>query len=194
MSKEDYKQRQMDKHRAAREQYEAWIASLSPAEIEQIKKLDPSLLRPSIDYEESHALEVNERTMSSRRGRGDDGDYGSESEEHTSTVVDAADSHPMELPVCEDDVSPPEEDRCQFLRPVVGIILDSANPRLDVQCLCLASGMDDFCGISVKGIATAHGMTRQAVVRYVYELTGRLGLPPSRNAIFDRGRGKRSVA
>ena len=75
----------------------------------------------------------------------------------------------------------PADQTWSYLRPMLGLIIDSDNPMLTAQCLCIAAGMSDFIGgMSESEVARRHRLTRAAVSKRVKQLTDRLGLRPSR--------------
>ena len=170
MSQDDYTSRQAARDAEYDRAYRAWVQSLPEEERRAMEKA--GLHAPSLQ----------------RHGTG-------------SASCDAAESRQMRegddpalLPDCGED----QEDGGDYCEPysgctygqldeavrdavrhVIAEILGHDNARLTAECFALVSGLL-YGGDSMAEIARRHGVTRAAVSKRCVELTGLLGLRPSR--------------
>lgn len=83
----------------------------------------------------------------------------------TSKVVDAAEA---------------EERLMDLLRRLMAEVVSQKNPKLTVECLAIACGLNLVDGDSMQEVARRHGISRAAVSKRVVDIAEKLNLPPSR--------------
>lgn len=143
--------------------YEAWIASLSKAELAQAIALGVD--KPMPEEFRSHGIGLDADLAESKEL--------SYSPDMAALIDNEGTSNGVE------DLSAMSEKLWDVMRHLVGELLDTPNRSLTAECLAAVSGMS-YTGDSITEIAKRHGLTRAAVSKRCVELTNKLKLFPSR--------------
>ncbi len=167
---DNYASRQAAKDAQYERDYRAWIASLSPGELRELKR---------------QGLDV---PMVARHGNGGSGRDIAESSlaSHTPDIPAAADHGPA----CDDSAASAGvmAQATRILRHFVADVLRDANARLTVECLSVALGLSAYDGESMSCVARRHNITRAAVSKRCVDITTKLSLPPSRAMRSEKAR------
>jgi AcrR family transcriptional regulator len=152
---DDYSKKQAIKEAAYAREYKAWLATLTPEERYQAKRL--GLNAPLLPGDVIGCLDEDA------------------ADTPMASVPAAEFSEPSET-----ETTPLHEEQIwDILRRLIGELLAERNARLTLECLALVSGLS-FLGDSMAAVARRHGVTRAAVSKRCIELTERLRVIPSR--------------
>ncbi len=165
-----YATRQAAKDAQYQREYRQWIATLTPAELRELKQqgLDvPMLARhgngaPKEDVAESPAASYTPDIRAAA-----DHDRGQQD--------GLAGGNAMELAT-------------RILRHFVADVLKDSNARLTVECLAVAIGLNAYDGESMSHVACRHSITRAAVSKRCVDIVKKLSLPPSRAMRTEKAR------
>ena len=151
--------------------YADWIATLSPAELKEMKRL--GLDAPMLAKHGNGAPErdIAESSMAS----------------FTPDIPSKADRHEHRPAGC-DIVEMAMAQATRILRHFIADVLRDANARLTIECLSVALGLNAYDGESMSSIAGRHSITRQAVSKRCVDMTKKLSLPPSRAMRTEKAR------
>lgn len=144
-------------------EYAAWLASLSPEEMREVRRMGldaPMLAR--------HGTGAPERDIAD-----------SPAASYTPDIPAQADRR-ASRPTHSDPSADAMSQATRILRHFVADVICDANARLTVECLAVAIGLSAYDGESMSSIARRHDITRAAVSKRCVDITKRLGLPPSR--------------
>lgn len=78
------------------------------------------------------------------------------------------------------DAGEAEERLMDLLRRLMAEVVSQKNPKLTVECLAIACGLNLVDGDSMQEVARRHGISRAAVSKRVVDIAEKLNLPPSR--------------
>ena len=171
MASDSYSSKQTAKDAQYQREYRAWIATLSAAELRNLKRqgLDVPMLA-------KHGNGAPERDVAE-----------SAAASYTPDIPAAADHEPV-LQHHPDGQAMAMAMATRILRHFVADVLKDANARLTIECLAVAIGLSAYDGESMSSVARRHNITRAAVSKRCVDMTKKLSLPPSRAMRTEKAR------
>lgn len=159
-----YEDTQQLRNAQYRQQYEAWVAKLTPRQRRDLAR--QGLLQPQVD-----SFHVGKRN-----------DVADLPIAAAPVLPDDSEDEPGAPAGTDGEVSAKEKDSeaaWAALRRLIAELIADPNPVLGLDCLTLVSGIG-FLGESMTDIARRHKVTRAAVSKRCVRWTTLLGLMPSR--------------
>jgi hypothetical protein len=177
---DDYVPRQMRRDREYEDAWNSpevqeWIAGLSPQERKQLEA--DGHLKP-LGWQHGNGMSEHDLAESSLAS--EEPDIHGAVDEGLSRCGCSSPAESTEKPPELIAVTEADERLMDLLRRLMAEVVSQKNPKLTVECLSIACGLNLVDGDSMQEVARRHGISRAAVSKRVVDIAEKLNLPPSR--------------